>query len=859
MSEQALVNAALAPEELIEKILANSHFPLTPHLAVRSDWHWPADLTAHQVEILNRACQTPDFFLVDGITGTGKTRLALELTRHQVEQGKHVLIVSPHPDALLSQIPHAVRGVARGETLSPEVEARTLNGLLKQARNTLITEAQNQRHLAQQTWQTCRQQLEHLQRFQQLSRQLEELQQQQQNLLEKESQIEGAVQAKLPELVAKQEAQLLEQIQTTQDQLTAVRQKVSETAKQLAIRLSEVTSQRAKANPRRSGWLFFWKTKTDPQAEQQLQQLEQQLAETEQANQQAQQELQAAEKRLSELQEERARKEQAILAQEKSQATQQIQTERQALESRLQVARAEWTSLKEFFGEKIPTEEELQPQLAQAEANLKKSEDDFHKAQQKATSLTREQLPLSSVIVAPPVAVLTDPAITSRQFDWLVIDDAHRLGHGQAMACSRKASRIFILGDSHALGAQEFFAPLAHRLHRKVWITEGYRRICRRIELNPFERTKLECEPLADTPEVELRLHTPDDADPVIAEIAFPSSWPEARCRELLARELGEVTATPQGTCDWTETDLEIALNFNTVETTTISILHADQVLERVVPGSLTFSFSKENGWTREKIRLWMIENLYRGNSGRLAYLTQAQRACPGLARWLNKHLGMHYQLDSTPDEEPHVELLAVPERPRSPREDRPARAVFGAGLECNLAEQRSREPRPNIPNLPNTGIINLREAENVIQLVDSIPDAVVVTALSAPQLVVLKHLVQQANLTERVRVLSPEEVLQSEPTVLVISLVRSHPNMAVRFLEPPLILKSLMLRARRRLIFVGDVGGLERRAHWRGTVEPEQPIHEAELENQLVQAILHSQRIHLQPSEKKMALANSG
>lgn len=181
----------------------------------------------------------------------------------------------------------------------------------------------------------------------------------------------------------------------------------------------------------------------------------------------------------------------------------------------------------------------------------------------------------------------------------------------------------------------------------------------------------------------------------------------------------------------------------------------------------------------------------------------------------------------------------------------------MGAGFEMDLADTRSRDHRPNIPNLPNTGLINLREAEAIVRLLETVTQPCVITGLSSAQVVVLKHLVQQANFGERVRVLTPEEVLQTEPHTLIVSLVRSHSNRAVSFNEPPQTLKAMMLRPRHRLIFVGDVGGLERRVQWRRTVEPSQHPQEAELEHQLAGVILNSSRLSLENNEQKLALAS--
>jgi len=73
--------------------------------------------------------------------------------------------------------------------------------------------------------------------------------------------------------------------------------------------------------------------------------------------------------------------------------------------------------------------------------------------------------------------------------------------------------------------------------------------VCRLRPVPPDRRGRLDREPVADRPDVELRIHTPPDGPPELAEVAFPGGTPITRAVEYVFEELGELPASLSAEC----------------------------------------------------------------------------------------------------------------------------------------------------------------------------------------------------------------------------------------------------------------------------------------------------------------------
>jgi hypothetical protein len=149
----------------------------------------------------------------------------------------------------------------------------------------------------------------------------------------------------------------------------------------------------------------------------------------------------------------------------------------------------------------------------------------------------------------PPPDAMTVPAVAAARDAWrtlrngagcgpadlLVVTEAHALA--DLPAAVGGARRAVFIGEP-AIGPCEHLWEL---LHADAWRRERGKIVCR---LRPVSG-RLDAEPVADRPDVELRIHTPPDGEPEVAEVAFPADTPIAAAVEWVFRELGELPGNP--------------------------------------------------------------------------------------------------------------------------------------------------------------------------------------------------------------------------------------------------------------------------------------------------------------------------
>src|SRR5256885_9620676 len=130
-------------------------------------------------------------------------------------------------------------------------------------------------------------------------------------------------------------------------------------------------------------------------------------------------------------------------------------------------------------------------------------------------------------------------------FSLLVIDDAHRLAEADFASAAKLAHRWVLIGEPADVpkgrsraSRPDLFARLTAALHHEVWGREGPRLVCRLHPVRAPDRRRLEGEPVADAADIELRLFTPPNSDPTLAEAVFPERFTPASAREYLVREL---------------------------------------------------------------------------------------------------------------------------------------------------------------------------------------------------------------------------------------------------------------------------------------------------------------------------------
>jgi hypothetical protein len=199
----------------------------------------------------------------------------------------------------------------------------------------------------------------------------------------------------------------------------------------------------------------------------------------------------------------------------------------------------------------------------------------------------------------------------------VVIHDAHRWTRSAVLDAAAKGGRWVLVG-SNAASPNSPFAELWTVLHQERWAPEGERLCCRLLAVSPADRGRLSCEPLADAPEVELRVHVPAGGTPALAEVVFPAGTTLAAAKEFIGRNLEE----------WPIDVNPAALGWSDADAGPVACLgchdqHApvpvevepgvrELIAERVeAPGRLRwftcgFAFDRAAGWDMQRARAWL-------------------------------------------------------------------------------------------------------------------------------------------------------------------------------------------------------------------------------------------------------------
>jgi hypothetical protein len=330
---------------------------------------------------------------------------------------------------------------------------------------------------------------------------------------------------------------------------------------------------------------------------------------------------------------------------------------------------------------------------------------------------------------------------------------------------------------------------------------------------------------VVDAPHIELRLFTPPGGDPTLAEVAFPGDTPPAAAREYLLRELGEVTCEPHLRAGaWEDGPGGPVLRFAPADPAATFADLGSGAREELL-GLETRAVHFPADWALDRAKAWAGDHIGRRAGGRLATLARPHRACPGLARWLNRAFDTRFACSPHGDDGPRVEFLAVPDsepRRRYAREHGRPNRVGGAGYELDLADARQRATLPpELADLPPTGFVNLPEAHALIRYIEPLAGpGLAVTSPFPSQVAVLRKLVGRSPRLAQVTILEATDVAGVECDMLAVSLTRSHVARAVPFGDGPHVLAALLGRARKRVLFAGDPGTLARRLQWEGPVD---------------------------------------
>jgi hypothetical protein len=836
---------------LLGNLLAGQRCELEPSRPAELQ-PFDSELDDTQRNAVAAALSAPDFFLIHGGPGTGKSRVVAEIVTQAVKRGDRVLLLSAHAsglDHILEQVGQRdevcpIRCLAPEERLTelpPTIRALTLQERASVIRENTLRTANQARAAAELQCARRRHEASLWPRLEELARTMAS---------ESEAQIQAEAKMAAVEFEVAKDAEasggrLVDNLRTlkragqeSQAKLSSEVGSVERQREEYASKLADLAKQvellepLATAKQRGRWWSSnWWKAIVKGNVVGKLRDLQAQHAQLASSFNTASQRLQE----LAELSRQVTMKQSAdIDGCVKSEiAIRQKKISVVVVQHREVVRRSEllWTELCSQIQEQAlrPTSSSIQAvAVAKRLWQQHRNEDDarctfsreWAEFLESSSGALADKLPgIANLVAATPAALAADPHFSNPssrvgQFDLVVVEEAHEIAESRFLEATHRAGRWVLVGCPSLLPQEskrgrhisqsaraelftakgegtQWFGRLWNHLQSdsylrpQAWFRENYRLgYCFRSVARE-ERKWLQNEPVADAPDVELRILSLPRARPELAEIIFPIAMTMGSAKDFLDGELG-------------------------------------------------------------------MRDL-----GRTAWLGTQYRMTSGLADIVYDWLGRDSEnrdLASPTESEPPVEFISVlggakikgPERngERGPRVAEPTASrqfpACGAGLETELARLRPGDRFSNeIRGLvTGRGFVNLPEARAVVHKLEdlfrrgsvtrkssnrhAVPVAVI--ALFPAQAELIGRLVQQsaclAAHASSIAIGPPDAFRQREADIALISLTRSHSHRAVAYGERPATLELALTRARRRLVLIGDPGNLSRRAQWRGAVD---------------------------------------
>ncbi len=155
-----------------------------------------------------------------------------------------------------------------------------------------------------------------------------------------------------------------------------------------------------------------------------------------------------------------------------------------------------------------------------------------------ASASTKPTRVLDGVSLHTPEALVGDP----RTWDRLVVFGTCEIERPLLCGLCARADRWVFVGHGMADhgDSPNSVAATWRALAPETWVRENERLCCRLRQLTVTQRKQLTSEPVADSPDIELRIYQPDGAAPELAEVVFPSATTLIAAKEFLARQLDE-------------------------------------------------------------------------------------------------------------------------------------------------------------------------------------------------------------------------------------------------------------------------------------------------------------------------------
>lgn len=866
------------------------------------------ELDENQRQAVARAVHTPDFCLIQGLPGTGKSRVVAEIILQAAQRGERILLLAQHA-AALDRILELVGGhdllcpircTSADESLGTNARNFIFSERLRELREPALARAREELAAAEAA------QARHA-RIQDLFARLGELAEQVRTLETDRAALATRQAGVAAEIEA--EVQAMDDTSAHGDgiapRLAHARAVYRESTAGLEIRRTELASLEKDLNARRAAlvprldalrpvienrrrgrwWTAdWWRLLLSAKPAQEFDRLDAE-------DQKVQAELIGCSAEMQRLEKDQVHSEQAYQALRDQVVNEEVVRRRSTLAGEEAVLRRDrerlgerWQAMcLELQQDEIPVPElnpetlatvrqEWESQSRSVECRQYAAREWLDYLEQQGDTLASRLTSLANLVAGTTSGLASDEHFGNRSgvhFDLLILQDAELATRSDLLSAAHRARRWVLVGEPDAGHESDallrsptalqpsLFASLWHTLAADArrcactWIKENERLCCRLRPVTPEQRAALECERLADRPDIELRILNLPRSRPVVAEILFPRAMSAVQAKEFIFQELEELSIHPAGALAGWCTSEPIALVFTRGTPTCSGIVrlgdHVREILTNSGPANangqpLPVTTRLEfDGWSRAQAEEWVQQHLGIRDLGRVAHLDVPHRMSAEMAEHLSQVLfAGGYQVDHEKNGVGSVraiEFISADRRPgtegngngrkgqtRSPRAE-------GAGLELDLADRRhlDRLPAELRSVLPAQGLVNYFEAQAIVRALESLaasdPAALgstAVIALYATQAELIRQLVAQSAALQgaNIPVDTPDAFAERESDIVLVSLTRSHTHRAVSFGDGPRALATALTRARRRLLVFGDPGTLARRCQWETAVD---------------------------------------
>jgi AAA domain len=616
--------------------------PVLPQAFELSD----TELDPVQAQAVFRAVNTPDVALIQGLPGTGRSRVLAEVVRQAVARGQRVLILAQH-SAAVDRVLAAVANCPKAwilrltgsdeliEALPPALHSYTAHAAVRALSERALPAARSAARTARALCSSRQADEENWSRFRQLAAAHDDLIRHRRELEQTLDAVTAAVEAELSTdsptpLREKWLTSLRERDQALESviALECERHAKKETLEGERRELQSEREQFAEMEDAGRRWwsAAWWGTLFRGAKRQRLNEIKRRLAEVESAllglqkeneraeTQRRQAETDCSERQLS-LREEETRSRRAELEQKLS----SLLAQQQELEKAWRETAAHLSA-----GTAAPSGASLEAVRIGHEAWLATLTQELRhaeRAEREADDLERTlpALPSRLVrwtnVVGAPLELLRDSLLKESenpQFDLLIVDDAHLIEPDDLAAAARRARRWVLSGDAPEPSASRpggsgrrsgsmhrpgLFQQLWARLHGDPsglpvrWTERDGQTVCVLRPVSAELEGYVESERLADRPEIELRIVSPPRRDPHLAEVIFPASMSMEEAKAFIYHELQELTVEPAGSAAcWREAPERLTLEFACISGNcpTVQIPLETGVQEVVASGPLT-------------------------------------------------------------------------------------------------------------------------------------------------------------------------------------------------------------------------------------------------------------------------------